>query len=203
MLYGVNQRLRLEDVDSPLASIRPVRSISLVVLTGDRGLCGGYNNYVIRKVGLLCRCPVVHEATAPQCPTLPQHNIFFYLAPHGFCLVLVFFWFFFPTAHSWLLAPDEEEKQLGHHGRVSLIYVLMCPSVHSCLPRPFSRCVDQAEKRYLELEELGVKVEIVCVGLKGTAYFARRPQYKVASKELCTRQQAACVAHLYPSSIRD
>jgi len=86
VLYGVNQRLRLEDVDSPLASVRPVRSVSLVVLTGDRGLCGGYNNYVIRK----------------------------------------------------------------------------------------------AESRYNELEELGVKVEIVCVGNKGSSYFARRPQYKVA-----------------------
>lgn len=43
VLYGVNQRLRVEDVDSPLVAVRPVRSVLLVVLTGDRGLCGGYN----------------------------------------------------------------------------------------------------------------------------------------------------------------
>merc|ERR1719171_2440483 len=49
VLYGVNQRLQDEDVDSPLTSIRPVKSVLLVVVTGDRGLCGGYNNFVIKK----------------------------------------------------------------------------------------------------------------------------------------------------------
>lgn len=28
---------------------RPVKSVALVVVTGDRGLCGGYNNFVIKK----------------------------------------------------------------------------------------------------------------------------------------------------------
>merc|ERR1719453_2494236 len=49
VLYGVNQRLQDEDVDSPLTTIRPVSQVLLVVVTGDRGLCGGYNNYVIKK----------------------------------------------------------------------------------------------------------------------------------------------------------
>merc|ERR1711920_559027 len=49
VLYGVNQRLLDEDVDSPLTSIRVVKSVLLVVITGDRGLCGGYNNYIIKK----------------------------------------------------------------------------------------------------------------------------------------------------------
>merc|ERR1711904_691715 len=48
-LYGVNQRLEDEDVDSPLTTIRPVKNVLLVVITGDRGLCGGYNNYIIKK----------------------------------------------------------------------------------------------------------------------------------------------------------
>ena len=43
VLYGVNQRLRMEDVDSPLVSQRPIKSVALVCVTGDRGLCGGYN----------------------------------------------------------------------------------------------------------------------------------------------------------------
>ena len=51
VLYGVNQRLRVEDVDSPLVNVRPVKSVLLVIVTGDRGLCGGYNNFVIKKVG--------------------------------------------------------------------------------------------------------------------------------------------------------
>merc|ERR1712216_1059989 len=49
VLYGVNQCLQDEDVDSPLTDIRSVKSVLLVVITGDRGLCGGYNNYVIKK----------------------------------------------------------------------------------------------------------------------------------------------------------
>merc|ERR1712196_439837 len=49
VLYGVNQRLQDEDVDSPLTSIRPVKTVLLVVVTGDRGLRGGYNNFVIKK----------------------------------------------------------------------------------------------------------------------------------------------------------
>merc|ERR1712054_711637 len=49
VLYGVNQRLQDEDVDSPLTSIRPVKTVLLVVVTGDRGLCGGYNSYIIKK----------------------------------------------------------------------------------------------------------------------------------------------------------
>jgi F0F1-type ATP synthase gamma subunit len=51
VLYGVNQRVRSEDVDSPLCAVRPVKTVLLVVLTGDRGLCGGYNNFIIKKVG--------------------------------------------------------------------------------------------------------------------------------------------------------
>lgn len=50
VLFGVNQRLRIEDVDSPLVSVRPVKNVLLVVVTGDRGLCGGYNNFVLKKV---------------------------------------------------------------------------------------------------------------------------------------------------------
>jgi len=53
VLFGVNQRLRVEDVDSPLVQIRPVKTVLLAVITGDRGLCGGYNNQVIKKVAWL------------------------------------------------------------------------------------------------------------------------------------------------------
>ena len=49
VLFGVNQRLRIEDVDSPLIQIRPVKNCLVAVVTGDRGLCGGYNNFVIKK----------------------------------------------------------------------------------------------------------------------------------------------------------
>ncbi|KAL6772174.1 ATPC1 [Auxenochlorella protothecoides x Auxenochlorella symbiontica] len=49
VLYGVNQRLRVEDIDSPLVENRPVKTVLLLCVTGDRGLCGGYNAIVIKK----------------------------------------------------------------------------------------------------------------------------------------------------------
>ena len=67
VLFGVNQRLRVEDVDSPLVQIRPVKTVLLAVITGDRGLCGGYNNQVIKKVNVVmvtvkaCMCQLQHQ----------------------------------------------------------------------------------------------------------------------------------------------
>lgn len=53
VLYGVNQRLRVEDIDSPLVENRPVKTVLLLCVTGDRGLCGGYNAIVIKVRGWL------------------------------------------------------------------------------------------------------------------------------------------------------
>lgn len=49
VLYAINQRLAGEDIDLPLTEVRPVRSVLMVVCTGDRGLCGGFNNFVIKQ----------------------------------------------------------------------------------------------------------------------------------------------------------
>ena len=54
VLYGVNEKLANEDVDSPLCAIRPVKKVLLACVTGDRGLCGGYNSFVIKKVIIIC-----------------------------------------------------------------------------------------------------------------------------------------------------
>lgn len=48
-LCYVNDQLQYEDVDVPLTDVRPVKRVALIVITGDRGLCGGFNNAVIRK----------------------------------------------------------------------------------------------------------------------------------------------------------
>ncbi|KAF2314196.1 hypothetical protein P3X46_027191 [Hevea brasiliensis] len=50
MLYIINEQLQLEDIDVPLTNVRSVRKVALVVVTGDRGLCGGFNNAVLKKV---------------------------------------------------------------------------------------------------------------------------------------------------------
>ncbi|CAN1149432.1 ATP synthase gamma chain, chloroplastic [Linum perenne] len=49
VLYDINERLQLEDIDVPLTQVRAVKKVALVVVTGDRGLCGGFNNAVLRK----------------------------------------------------------------------------------------------------------------------------------------------------------
>ncbi|MEH2380217.1 MAG: F0F1 ATP synthase subunit gamma [Nostoc sp.] len=49
VLYGLQSRLRFEEANLPLLKKREVKSVGLLVISGDRGLCGGYNNNVIRR----------------------------------------------------------------------------------------------------------------------------------------------------------
>ncbi|WP_267384604.1 F0F1 ATP synthase subunit gamma [Cyanobacterium sp. uoEpiScrs1] len=49
VLYNLLNRLKYEEVDLPLLKQRQVKTVAIVVVTGDRGLCGGYNSYVIRR----------------------------------------------------------------------------------------------------------------------------------------------------------
>jgi F-type H+-transporting ATPase subunit gamma len=46
---GLIQRLDGEALDLPLLTQREVKKVTLCAITGDRGLCGGYNAYMIRK----------------------------------------------------------------------------------------------------------------------------------------------------------
>ena len=50
ILQNIQTRMQFETSDSPLLSKRKVEKISLVCITADRGLCGGYNNNIIKKV---------------------------------------------------------------------------------------------------------------------------------------------------------
>jgi len=49
VLQNLESRLAFETTDSPLLASREVRKITLLSVTGDRGLCGGYNSQVIKK----------------------------------------------------------------------------------------------------------------------------------------------------------
>ena len=49
VLHGLQTRLKFEDVDLPLLQQRPVEKVALLVISGDRGLCGGYNGNIIRR----------------------------------------------------------------------------------------------------------------------------------------------------------
>jgi len=49
VLYNLQGRLAFSDVNLPLLAQREVKTVALLVVTGDRGLCGGYNTNVIRR----------------------------------------------------------------------------------------------------------------------------------------------------------
>ena len=52
VLENLQSRMRFEDADAPLLEQREVGTITLVAVTGDRGLCGGYNANIIKRTEL-------------------------------------------------------------------------------------------------------------------------------------------------------
>ncbi len=49
VLENIQTRIQFELADAPLLKTRDVKSITLVAVTGDRGLCGGYNSNIIKR----------------------------------------------------------------------------------------------------------------------------------------------------------
>ena len=49
ILENLQSRMGFEDAASPLMQQRNVETITLVAVTGDRGLCGGYNANIIKR----------------------------------------------------------------------------------------------------------------------------------------------------------
>jgi len=49
VLGGLLQRIATEALDIPLLETREAKKVALLVITGDRGLCGGYNAAAIKK----------------------------------------------------------------------------------------------------------------------------------------------------------
>jgi F-type H+-transporting ATPase subunit gamma len=49
VLQNLQTRMAFETADSPLLQKRTADTVTLLAVTGDRGLCGGYNSSVIKK----------------------------------------------------------------------------------------------------------------------------------------------------------
>jgi len=49
VLYGLQTRLQFEEADLPLLKKRQVKTVGILVVSGDRGLCGGYNSSIIKR----------------------------------------------------------------------------------------------------------------------------------------------------------
>jgi F-type H+-transporting ATPase subunit gamma len=52
VLYGLQSRLKFEEANLPLLRKRTVKTVGLLVVSGDRGLCGGYNANIIKRTEL-------------------------------------------------------------------------------------------------------------------------------------------------------
>lgn len=46
---GLIARLDGENIDLPLLTVREVKKVTICCITGDRGLCGAYNSFMIKK----------------------------------------------------------------------------------------------------------------------------------------------------------
>ncbi|XP_050369019.1 ATP synthase gamma chain, chloroplastic-like [Argentina anserina] len=49
VLYDINEHLQGENIDVPLTIVRAVKRVAIVVVSSDRGLCGGFNNALIKR----------------------------------------------------------------------------------------------------------------------------------------------------------
>ena len=49
VLYGLAERLQFESVDLPLLKEREAKTVGLLVISGNRGLCGSYNTNIIKR----------------------------------------------------------------------------------------------------------------------------------------------------------
>jgi F-type H+-transporting ATPase subunit gamma len=49
VLQSLQTRMAFETADAPLLAARDLRTITLLAVTGDRGLCGGYNANIIKR----------------------------------------------------------------------------------------------------------------------------------------------------------
>ena len=170
VLFGVNQRLRIEDVDSPLIQIRPVKTCLVAVVTGDRGLCGGYNNFVIKKArppqsSHRASCALAKSSVAVQLQRCSSS------AWHGGCKVTC-----------------AQEKQ-ATACRMCCITASVVPSLTFAHCIRSSSCGEttsaherrfgadssvyamQAEARVKELMNMKVGVQIVTIGKKAATYF--------------------------------
>jgi len=47
-LFSLRKTIQDEDVEVPLTEIWPIDNVLLVIITSDRGLCGGYNSCLIK-----------------------------------------------------------------------------------------------------------------------------------------------------------
>jgi len=68
-----------EEIQLPILEVREVKKVSLVLITGDRGLCGSYNSAVIKAATKRIQ-KLTDQGIAVSCISISisQKNIYIY-----------------------------------------------------------------------------------------------------------------------------
>lgn len=175
VLFGVNQRLRAEDVDSPLTQIRPVKTVLVMVVTGDRGLCGGYNNFIIKKaVARIAELNAMGIKT--RLVTIGRKGTTFFKRRPQYDIAKSFFLGSTPTTKEAQAVADEifAEFVSEEVDKVELVYTKFIslinaqPTIQTLLPMTPSgelcdvdgKCVDFAEDEIFRLTTKGGELAV-------------------------------------------
>merc|ERR1719409_1741473 len=79
ILGGLLGRLSTEALDIPLMETREAKNVAVVVVTGDRGLCGGYNAQMI-KTAVRASYPCGQGPTAEEATVIANELLSSYYA---------------------------------------------------------------------------------------------------------------------------
>jgi F-type H+-transporting ATPase subunit gamma len=55
VFYRLQTRLKVEDLDLPLLKKREIKTVGILVVSGDRGLCGAYNTNIVKRAEIRAR----------------------------------------------------------------------------------------------------------------------------------------------------
>ncbi|KAJ8763642.1 hypothetical protein K2173_003114 [Erythroxylum novogranatense] len=184
MLCNINEECQLDDIDVPLTTIRPVKKVALIVITGDRGLCGGFNNVVLKKAETRMKELKELELEYTVISVGKRGNSYFRRRPN----ILVDKFIEgggFPTAkEAQLIADDVFSLFVSEEvDKVELVYtkfvslVKSDPVIHTLLPLcprggvcdVNGKCVDAVEDEFFRLTSKGGKLSLErdCFTVKG------------------------------------
>merc|ERR1712032_1618508 len=91
VLYGVNEVIKDEDLRLSLMDSRAVKSLMIVIFTGDRGLCGAFNNTILKKAILRSGEIANYNVQVVNIITVGRKGeVFFKRRTDRFCLVREF-----------------------------------------------------------------------------------------------------------------
>lgn len=170
VLGALIKRLNVDFTDLPLLQAREAKRVVIVSITGDRGLCGGYNNYIIKKTQR--RIAELAEAgTEVQLVCIGNKGITFF-KKRDITVRRTFACTQAPTADQATTISEEllAEYLSGEVDRIELIYTRFVSliaseaSIRTILPlSPQGLELDEDEIFQLTTEDgkLGVKVEAV------------------------------------------